>query len=1105
MVHGAVHLLFRVLGAILFLLLVGAGVLAWRLSQGPLPLDLLTPYIEDALRAPEDDFRLSIGQTLLTWEGGDRELDLRAMDVRAIGQDGGVLAAVPEIGISLSPAGLLRGDLLVSAVEIIGPHLELRRDAEGGLHFGLWSAGMPSEGDGAGADAVIEALVRGLGAESSGPAAELSAVRVIEADATIVDEALGATWQVPQASVELLRGLAGRIDLSARLAVALPDGTAHLDVVGGVDVERSAVDLEASFSGLRPAALSGFAEALAPLAAVDLPLEGSVSLSVVVAPRLLLENVAVALTGGPGVLRLPEPLNTDYAVSGLSLRGTASALTDAILLEGLEIALVPPQGAEGPGPSKVRLGGTLGRGDGGRMTGEVVAAVENIATDALASWWPAPVAPNPRAWVTEHLSGGAVPRGQWVVTLAGSSLQTLDVTGLSGTARAEGVTVDYLPPMPKATKASADLTFALDTITLSLGGGEVAGLGGPPLRVTGGAIAFENLDKDDNGAVINLQVEGGLRQALTLIDSKPLRYTSTLGLSPKGAEGTVRTDLKLAFPLLADLPLDLLKVETTAQVEGALLPKAVFGQDLSEGNLTLAVDTSRLEARGQARIGGVPAGFAWQEIFNGKPYRSHYVAQAVVPEDKRGIFGLDFPPFTAPYLTGPARADVELTVFDKSLSTLGAQVDLSGAGLHIPGFNWTKAPGVPAQATVSVRMAGPRVLEVPTFLVRSAGGSGGGLVAEGRVTLHDDASLDRIAFSRVRLGETDMAGAVVVGSDGTWDIDVSGPAFDATPFVSGGPRGPEVHPEKALAEDGGAGTGDGGREGDGDDGGDGPDLPPLRIRGAFDVVWLADDGTMETVRVDLHRRDDHWQRASLEGLLEGKTPFSYRLSDDPADVTGQRRVFSARTEDAGALLRSLDLLGTVRGGRLEAAGAVDPEGMATGRLTIKDYRLVDAPVLAKLLSVAALTGIVDALTGEGISFETLEAPFTYGNDLLTVKDFRTHGPSLGLTGDGTIDLARDHLALSGTLVPAYAVNSLLGKLPLVGGLLSGFEKDGGLFAASYSVSGPTGEPDIRVNPLSALAPGFLRNIFGLMSPSAPSPPEQAAPEDPPPQEPVTGE
>jgi hypothetical protein len=40
------------------------------------------------------------------------------------------------------------------------------------------------------------------------------------------------------------------------------------------------------------------------------------------------------------------------------------------------------------------------------------------------------------------------------------------------------------------------------------------------------------------------------------------------------------------------------------------------------------------------------------------------------------------------------------------------------------------------------------------------------------------------------------------------------------------------------------------------------------------------------------------------------------------------------------------------------------------------------------------------------------------------------------------------------------------------------ERGGGLFAASYSVRGPTADPDVSVNPLSVLAPGFLRGLFG---------------------------
>ena len=73
-------------------------------------------------------------------------------------------------------------------------------------------------------------------------------------------------------------------------------------------------------------------------------------------------------------------------------------------------------------------------------------------------------------------------------------------------------------------------------------------------------------------------------------------------------------------------------------------------------------------------------------------------------------------------------------------------------------------------------------------------------------------------------------------------------------------------------------------------------------------------------------------------------------------------------------------------------------------------------------------------------------------------------------GPETIDI-------NGTIIPAYTINSLLGRIPVLGTLLTG-EKGGGIFAAAYKVSGPVEKPKMAVNPLSALAPGFLRKLLG---------------------------
>ena len=66
--------------------------------------------------------------------------------------------------------------------------------------------------------------------------------------------------------------------------------------------------------------------------------------------------------------------------------------------------------------------------------------------------------------------------------------------------------------------------------------------------------------------------------------------------------------------------------------------------------------------------------------------------------------------------------------------------------------------------------------------------------------------------------------------------------------------------------------------------------------------------------------------------------------------------------------------------------------------------------------------------------------------------------------------------LSGTVVPSYTVNQVLGNIPILGGLLTG-GKDEGLFAANYKMNGSLEDPKVDVNPLSILAPGILRRLF----------------------------
>ena len=198
------------------------------------------------------------------------------------------------------------------------------------------------------------------------------------------------------------------------------------------------------------------------------------------------------------------------------------------------------------------------------------------------------------------------------------------------------------------------------------------------------------------------------------------------------------------------------------------------------------------------------------------------------------------------------------------------------------------------------------------------------------------------------------------------------------------------------------------------------------------------------------------------------------------DTTGERN-FRLEADDAGAALRAFDMYDNMRGGKLVVFGS--PTGRIfdrnlRGKAEISNFRVVNAPSLARLLSAMSLEGALGMLDGQGVEFSRLASDFEWryrnGGSLLVLKDGRTSGNSLGLTFEGTFDNAADQIDVSGTIIPLAGINNILQNIPLVGNILGG---SSGLFAATYSIKGAGKEPVVSVNPLSVLAPGILRQIL----------------------------
>ena len=119
------------------------------------------------------------------------------------------------------------------------------------------------------------------------------------------------------------------------------------------------------------------------------------------------------------------------------------------------------------------------------------------------------------------------------------------------------------------------------------------------------------------------------------------------------------------------------------------------------------------------------------------------------------------------------------------------------------------------------------------------------------------------------------------------------------------------------------------------------------------------------------------------------------------------------------------------------------------------------------------------IDGGAVEFNRLKVNFEREGSHLELRDATMSGPQIGLSVDGWLDYSHDLVGMRGTFVPVYALNNLFSQIPVFGVFLGGKSNEG-LFAITFNISGSASEPNLSINPLSVIAPGILRNIFGVL-------------------------
>ena len=190
------------------------------------------------------------------------------------------------------------------------------------------------------------------------------------------------------------------------------------------------------------------------------------------------------------------------------------------------------------------------------------------------------------------------------------------------------------------------------------------------------------------------------------------------------------------------------------------------------------------------------------------------------------------------------------------------------------------------------------------------------------------------------------------------------------------------------------------------------------------------------------------------------------------DPDSSKKILEIYSGFAKPLLADFNFFKGIEDGELVFTSFFDDKE-SSSNLQIKDFKVLNAPAFAKLLALADLSGPAVLLSGEGLTFDSLEIKFKDDKSVRTIEEIYAAGPSITILMEGYIENNSGLTSLRGTMVPAKEINKLISKIPVLGDILIGKEVGEGVFGVSFKLKGPPGNIKTTVNPIKTLTPRFI--------------------------------
>ncbi len=1063
-VSNKLYLTRRILdytGVIFLLLLL---IFIWQLYKGPIAVPFLQPYIVKALNHDNGEYQVTVESVNLELVRSIRPIKIIANNVVYRKNDETFVVNAPRTFVSFSIKALLRGVVAPSSIEVKDPSVYI---------FTTYGVEDKNKKDEVSKKKLeyyfdeFEDFIEKFNSEDNTyPESYINDIQVKNAEVEFHEVDLGRKWILSDVNYSFERNLMN-IETEVNALLNVQDKSIPIGLEAEYRPISNKIGLQVYFSDLIPYAVMDNLlndERIPGLYKINLPVSGKIGGVVNIAEVMknkediiksldtAVEKLNFQVEGGSGNILFEDNEDSAYKISSFLLEGTIAGGLNQLNIKDADFDLDGQKtklSFSAEGMKKLLLEGSL---QDLKLT--LQAKANNMKFDDLSKYWPKYIATPAWEWCKDSIYGGEIKNADFSFDFAyDKKKQAFAFDKLSGVGDIEDSNLNYLTGMPDLKNLYGRAEFSNDTIKINVDKGV-----SEEVFLTGGFVKLYDLNKYDNFAEIDLVMSSSITDALKMIDHPPLGYTSDLGLDPSAIKGDTETELKLNFELKNDLKPEEVKVEVKSNLLNVEIPDVIKGKALTAEELKLLVTNEGMSVIGEAKLEDIPIALVWDENFNNKDYKSKYKISFKLNEETKKKLGINFGILNPPYISGYANVDAEILAYNDDKTIVNLKANLNNADIDYSFLGFKKDVNQPAVITAKLDIKKDKLNGIPSFSLSKSDFS-----LKGKIDLDKNGDVKIVDIYDIKGPKTSAKAKIEFANTKKQKVklNVSGNSYDLTEFFDKKENSSKTKKSSSKNDD--------------DD--DLENVTDADIFIAVNKLWTNPNvpvtnfaGTAKLVNgVGV-------QEMHMVGNYGNKKDITLKFDYVPRP--NGEFLLAIDSNNAGATLKVLRIYDDMSGGNLRIEAKRNKNKEFIGHAKMRDFSIHNTPVVAKLLTVASFTGMLNLLTGEGLAFSHADAPFEYKNKVLSLKEAKAFGNVMGITANGSYDRRQEEFDIKGVIAPAYSINTFIGKIPLVGNLLSG--KDGTVFAANYSITGDLSDPQVNINPLSALSPSSLKDLMNSL-------------------------